>query len=73
MVECTEANIVINGVRLNFAQSMTLRVGIGSFAGEMSQLNALGEFGEEIQKLYYARAREIEQIIFKAFGDKIHE
>lgn len=51
-----EADVEIDGVRLNFAQSMTLRVAVSSFLMSCaSEGSGLGEIG----KLYAIRSREI--------------
>lgn len=57
--ECmVEADVSINGVELNFAQSMTLRVAVSSFL--MSCQNTeLGEIGS----LYAERCSEILKIL----------
>jgi len=62
-----EADIIINGVRLTFAQSMTLRVAMCSFLSEMSEDNALGsdEHGKLMSDVYAKRSREIINLIFK--------
>ena len=39
----TEADITINGVQLNFGQSMALRVAATNFHMQMSDLAALGD------------------------------
>lgn len=57
-----EPEVFINGVKLNFAQSMTLRVAISGFRSDMLEPDALG--GSDIAPLYAARAREIEQLMF---------
>ncbi len=50
-----EADVVINGVALNFAQSMTLRVALGSFMMCCANMPELGKMGP----LYASRCREI--------------
>lgn len=64
-MEHKEAEIVINGVKLSFAQSMTLRCAITDFLFTLSEQNALGndEHGLKMTALYKARAREIERLI----------
>lgn len=64
-VTTSEADVVINGTRLSYAQSMTLRVGIGSFKSEMSRPDALGndDHGRFMAKAYHDHARDIEQMI----------
>lgn len=66
-MEVKEANIVINGVTLSFAQSMTLRVALSSFLLEMRDPNALGNdaHGTAMTHLYAARSEEIIQLIFR--------
>lgn len=58
----TEPNIVINGVQLTVAQSMTVRVAIESFAMDL-QRNGLGndETGKAIAKGYLDRIWEIRE------------
>lgn len=53
-----EADVMVNGIELNFAQSMTLRVALSSF---LMCCNAV-ELGE-IGPLYAARCREILELI----------
>lgn len=62
-----EANIIINGVQLSPAQSMTLRVAIGSFASIMEDPYHLGhdEHGLFMTKMYKENSREIERIIIE--------
>jgi hypothetical protein len=69
MIDLNEADIVINGVKLNTAQSMTLRVAISMFIMDMKQPNALGgdETGEGIRQGYLRNAGEVQGIIFKKF------
>lgn len=54
----TEADVYVNDTKLDFAQSMTLRVAIGSFlmCCENTELGSIGP-------LYAARCREILAII----------
>jgi hypothetical protein len=66
-----EADIVINGVRLTFAQSMSVRVAVSSFLMELAsderdpdlggqtRMEALGPIGP----LYQARLSEVQDII----------
>jgi hypothetical protein len=65
--EPKEADIIINGQRLTFAQSMTLRVAIGSFLIELSDKKYMERLGET-GVLYQARASEIQQLIFALKG-----
>lgn len=68
--ELREAQIVINGVELNFAQSMTIRVAIASFLMDLEDPDHLGEdeHGRIMTQGYRTRATEIQNIIFKAFN-----
>lgn len=66
-----EADIVINGVRLDMSQSMAVRVAVSSFLMELAsderhddldgqtRMEALGEIGP----LYRARLSEVQDII----------
>jgi len=67
MSSAKEADIVINGQKLNFAQAMTLRVAIGGFIMEMNADDALGddEHGVFMAKAYGERAQEIQGFIFE--------
>lgn len=65
MKQAREAEIIINGVRLNYAQSMTLRVAIGDFL-HFAQDEGLGEIGP----LYLKRAMEILELISGITGEK---
>jgi hypothetical protein len=59
-----EATIIINGVTLNHAQSMSVRVTVTSFLWDLhdpEHRKALGKIGDA----YQARLREVEQIIVK--------
>lgn len=60
-----EPKITINGVELNQAQSMTVRVAIGAYFMEMQDENFLGddEHGKRMTKAYRDRSREIIKII----------
>jgi len=63
-----EAEIVINGVRLTDAQSMTLRVAVTNFAMELAEpeyLEALGPIGP----LYRERLDELQHIIVDPLND----
>jgi hypothetical protein len=66
MPEIKEPEVIINGVKLNFAEAMTLRVAISSYASEMSQKHALGKdkVGEDIRKGYLRNARKVEEYMF---------
>jgi len=66
-MEAKEADIVINGVKLTFAQSMTLRVAMSSFRSEMSEEDALGndEHGKFMAEAYAKRSDEIIELIFR--------
>ena len=59
-----EAIVLINGVRLNIGQAMTLRVAIGSFLTSM-QDDGLGsdDAGKAMAEAYIARASEIEMLL----------
>lgn len=59
----TEANVIINGEELTFAQSMTLRVAISSFI--MWLYNDESEELGPIREGYKARTGEIQNAIFK--------
>lgn len=64
-MEPKEAEITINGVKLSFAQSCTVRVAISSWLSSLNdpngeELEALGEIGV----LYQKRLREIQTMIF---------
>lgn len=65
-MEWTEANIVINGEELSYAESMTLRVAINSFLSEM-QHSGLGddEVGKALSKSYIHNSKEIIKKIHK--------
>lgn len=54
-----EADVIINGVALDFAQSMTLRVALGSFQMCCKDVD-LGEIGP----LYAERCQEISTLVF---------
>lgn len=70
-----EAEIVIGGKTLTFAQSMTLRVAISSFISDMHTTGCGSDaHGVEMTRLYIARAREIEdQILRNINAQKIPE
>lgn len=54
-----EADVVVNGESLDFAQSMTLRVAVSSFLMSCQATPELGAIGP----IYVARCREILEII----------
>lgn len=56
-----EAIIIINGVEINAAQAMALRVAVTSYHAEMADENVLGddEHGRKMTALYRARLGEI--------------
>lgn len=60
----TEASIVINGVELTDAQSMTVRVALGSFSIDLHE-NGLGndDHGRAMREGYLSRINEINCII----------
>jgi hypothetical protein len=63
-----EPDIIINGVRLNTAQAMTVRVALTSFGLEMNEPDALGddEHGRAMSKLYRERAAEVVRLMLAA-------
>lgn len=66
-----EADVEVNGVKLDFAQSMTIRVAVSSFM-MCCKDPALGKIGP----LYAERCREILKIIhedihYQQSGDKV--
>lgn len=66
-MEWTEANIVINGEELSYAESMTLRVAISSFLSEMKH-SGLGndKTGKAISEGYIRHSKEIIKKIHKS-------
>lgn len=62
----TEADIVINGQKINFAQSMTIRVALGSFYDYLKE-NGLGNnsIGISIAEGYKKCIEELFDIIIK--------
>lgn len=62
MTRHEEPNVVVNGVELNTAQSMALRVAVGSMLQELADKDYMVLIGE-IGPLYQARLREIERIM----------
>jgi hypothetical protein len=65
--EPKEAEIIINGHKLTFGQSMTVRVAIANMLMEFADPNALGEdeHGRAMTQGYRARASEVQDFIFK--------
>lgn len=63
----TEADITINGVALNLAQSMVLRVAMSDFLMRMSEPNALGDdkIGRNLADGYRARITEVVRLTHK--------
>jgi hypothetical protein len=61
-----EPQITINGTTLTVGQSIAVRVAISSFILEMKN-NGLGDYqhGEEMAKLYLARAGEVQEMMLK--------
>jgi len=66
-MEDSEPVITINGVQLNTAQAMTVRVAITNFTLELRAPDALGddETGVAIRNGYRARLSEVLDLIFK--------
>lgn len=60
-----ETTIVINGVLLTDAQSMTVRVALESFAGDLVS-DGLGDdkIGKQITKAYLERISEVRSAMF---------
>ena len=60
-----EAEIIVNGVKLNHAQSMTVRVALASFNTDLEE-NGLGddEHGKFMTESYRKNCAEVEQLIF---------
>ena len=67
MPEPTEPIITINGVQLNTAQAMTVRVAVTNFTLDLRAPDALGEdeTGVAIRNGYRARLDEILNLILK--------
>lgn len=63
-----EADIVINSVRLTFAQSMALRVAVTSFLVDLDDPERMADLGE-IGPLYQARLGEVQDIIVDPLND----
>lgn len=64
-----EPHVVINGVELTRAQSMTLRVALGSFLMGFNDPNYLGndEHGRAMRMGYLARGGEISKIMHSIY------
>ena len=60
-----EPAIIINGVRLEDGQAMTLRVALQSFLMETAEPDSLGddEHGRAMRKAYLARGLEINHLM----------
>lgn len=60
-----EPKITINGILLDDAQSMTIRVALNSFAMRLQEKDALGDddHGRSMTKAYSQRIDEINSII----------
>ena len=67
MNEPVEPKIVINGVKMSFAQSMTIRVALEGFASQMSEPHVLGEdeHGITMAKLYHQSVDSIRPALYK--------
>ena len=59
---CKEADIVINGKKLDFGQSATVRVAVSSMLLDLSDPEYMKDMGG-IGPIYQKRLREIEKII----------
>jgi hypothetical protein len=61
-----EPNIVVNGKTLSYAQAMTVRVALESFAMDLSDHNCLGsdEVGRTIADGYRACISQIRAILY---------
>ncbi len=59
MVE--EANVIINGKRLNIGESMTLRVALNNFLIDLGTYDD----GSEIWKLYESAAKQILKLMME--------
>jgi hypothetical protein len=72
MINPTEPEVTINGVKLTFAQSMTLRVAMCSFRSEMIE-EGLGndEHGRRMAKSYAEKAEEIIAAMFLNLNKEI--
>jgi len=66
MVDVKEANIIINGVELTFAQSMTVRVAMNSFVLTLKS-DGFGrdELGIAIRDNYLRNSAEVLKLIHK--------
>lgn len=62
-----EALITVDGVTLNHAQSMTVRVALASFNTDLAE-NGLGDddHGKFMTKSYRERCVEVEELIFSS-------
>lgn len=62
----TEAEIIINGRRLTHAESMTVRVALESFAGDVAR-KGLGEdhLGQALTAGYLARIQSIRTALYR--------
>lgn len=63
-----EADIVINGVRLTFAQSMAVRVAVTSFLVDLDEPERMADLGD-VGPLYRARLGEVQDIIVDPLND----
>jgi hypothetical protein len=61
----TEARITVDGVALNFAQSMTVRVALQSFLASLAEGDLKG-LGEPLRTRYEARALEVATLIHRS-------
>ncbi len=66
MAHETESTIIINGVELTHAQSMTIRVALGAFATDLNE-QGLGDdkVGQKICENYLLNIHEIYHLMFK--------
>lgn len=66
----TEAEIIINGTRLNTAQAMTVRVALTQFLIDMNPVDALGAdtHGRFMRDAYRQNGSAVQQIIVKRPG-----
>lgn len=65
IIETEEADIVINGVTLTYAQSMSVRVAVTDFRYDLADLEHRKQLGK-IGDLYNDRLKEVEKLIIKA-------
>jgi len=63
----SEAVVVVNGVALSFAQSMSLRVAVAHMLHDLQDPLRLGddEHGRFMVQAYKARLEEVQELIFK--------